>query len=93
MVTYALSGKIRQLENDPHAALCGDWFTGQAVATNLGHVLLPANAALMEQVRAAFAQWYQNGHTDESDSNTVLLRLQLTSGVIFSHGARYELTF
>jgi general stress protein 26 len=47
----------------------------------------------MSKLRAAFAEWYDNGHTDESDPNTCLLRVQLTDGVLFSNGTKYEIDF
>lgn len=93
VVTYALSGKVQQLSADPHAAICGDWFTANAVGENLGHVLREENQAVMEKLRSAFAAWYDNGHTNEADPNTVLLKLQLTDGVLFNQGTRYDITF
>ena len=93
VVTWALSGKMQQLSADPHASICGDWFTANALGENLGHVLREENQAIIERLRAAFAAWYDNGHTNEADPNTVLLKLRLTDGVLFSHGTRYDLTF
>lgn len=93
VVTHGLSGKIRQIAKDPAAAICGDWFTAHGVGENLGHVLREENRAVMEKLRAAFAAWYGNGHVDEADTNTCLLRIQLTDGVLFSHGTRYDVDF
>lgn len=44
-------------------------------------------------LRAAFAAWYANGHTNEADPNTCLLRVRLTDGVLFAEGKRYEIEF
>lgn len=93
VVTYALSGKMRQISKDPAVALCGDWFTAQGVGENLGHVLLEENRDIMRMLREAFASWYGNGHTNEADPNTVLLRIRLTEGVLFSQGKRYDINF
>lgn len=93
VVTYALSGKMQQLGKNPHAAISGEWFTANGIGENLGHVLRPENAAIMERIRAAFASWYDNGHTNEADENTCLLRVKLTDGILFSHGTRYEIDF
>lgn len=93
VVTYGLSGKMRQIARDPSVAICGDWFTARAVGENLGYVLREENRAIMDKLRAAFAAWYDNGHTNEADPNTVLLKLRLTSGVLFSHGTKYEIEF
>lgn len=92
-VTYALSGKMQQIGQNPKVAICGDWFTARGTAESMGHILLPENAALADKLRAAFAEWYANGHTNEADPNTIILRIRLTEGVLFHHGTRYDITF
>ena len=93
VVTYALSGKMKQIAENPAVAVCGEWFTAHGVGKNLGHVLLEENRTVMELLRAAFAVWYGNGHTNEADPNTCLLKIRLTDGVLFADGVRYELEF
>ena len=92
-VTYALSGKMQQIGRNPKIAICGDWFTAHGIGESMGHILLPENAAMADKLRAAFAAWYDNGHTNESDPNTIILRIRLTEGVLFHHGTRYDITF
>lgn len=92
-ITYALSNKIKQIAENPTVAICGDWFTARGVGENLGHIRLPENEAIAGKLREAFASWYQNGHTNEADPNTVILRLRLTEGVLMDHGTRYDLKF
>ena len=91
VITHAKSGKIQQLAVNPNAALCGDWFTAHGIGENLGHVRL--HPERMETLRTVFASWYDNGHVNEDDPDTVLLRIRLTDGVLFSHGTRYDLDF
>ena len=93
VITHALSGKMGQIAQNPAVALCGDWFTAHGVGENMGHILADENKALAQKLRTAFAGWYGNGHTDESDPNTCILRIRLTDGVLFSHGTRYDLVF
>lgn len=93
VVTYALSGKMQQIAKNPVVAVSGEWFTAHGIGENLGHVLLPENQAIMDILRAAFAAWYDNGHTNEADPNTCLLKIQLTDGVLFSDGTRYDIEF
>ena len=93
VVTYSLSGKMQQIAKNPTVAISGEWFTAHGVGENLGHVLLPENKAVMGILRVAFAAWYGNGHTNEADPNTCLLKISLTDGVLFSDGTRYELAF
>ena len=93
VVTYSLSGKIRQIAQNPTVAICGEWFTAHGIGENLGHVLLPENKAVMDILRKAFAAWYSNGHTNEADPNTCLLKIKLTDGVLFSNGTRFDIDF
>ena len=92
-VTYALSGKMQQIGRNPKIAICGDWFTAHGIGESMGHILLPENAAMADKLRAAFAEWYANGHTNAADPNTIILRIRLTEGVLFHHGTRYDITF
>ena len=92
-VTYALSNKIKHIQDAPEVAICGEWFTGHGIGENLGHVGKPSNASVMDTLREAFAAWYSNGHTDESDPNTCLLRITLTDGILFNNGTRYVMDF
>ena len=93
VVTYSLSGKMQQIAKNPTVAISGEWFTAHGVGENLGHVLLPKNKDIMDILRAAFAAWYDNGHTNEADPNTCLLKIRLTDGVLFSDGIRYDIDF
>jgi general stress protein 26 len=47
----------------------------------------------MSKLRAVFAEWYDNGHTDENDPNTCLLRVKLTTGVLYHDGKKYMIDF
>ena len=93
IVTYALSNKMRHIVKDPTVAVCGDWFTAQGVGENLGHVKAEENAEIMAKVRTVFAEWYDNGRTNEEAPNTCLLRVRLTEGVLYHHGTRYDIDF
>jgi general stress protein 26 len=93
IVTYELSNKMKQIGKNPEVAVCAEWFTAHGTGENLGHVLAPENAERMEILRTAFAEWYGNGHTNENDPHTCLLRIRLTDAVLLSHGTRYEVDF
>ena len=93
VVTYSLSGKMQQIAKNPTVAISGEWFTAHGVGENLGHVLLSENKEIMDILHAAFAEWYDNGHTNEADPNTCLLKISLTDGVLFSDGTRYDIDF
>ena len=56
-------------------------------------MLATANVEIISKLRAVFAEWYDNGHTNEEDSNTCILKIELTDAVLFHHGTRYVLEF
>ena len=93
VITYALSGKMRQLAANPSCALAGEWFTAHGMGESLGWFGSAENAPVAAKLRAAFAEWIDNGHNDLSDSNCVILRIRLTDAVLFANGTRYELDF
>ena len=92
-VTYALSGKMQHIAKNPQVAICGDWFTARGFGENMGHILLPENADMADKLRKVFSEWYGNGHINEADPNTIILRMKLTDGVLFNHGTRYDIDF
>ena len=93
VIAHALSGKMKQIAANPAVAVSGEWFTGHGVGENIGHVCAEKNQAIAAKLRSAFAAWYDNGHTNEADPNTCILRIRLTDGVLFSHGTRYDMDF
>lgn len=90
IITHALSHKMKQLAAVPTVAIAGDWFTAHGTGTSLGFVGKEENLPLAEKLKKVFAQWIDNGHTDLSDENTVILQVELTDGLLLSHGARYS---
>ena len=92
-VTYSLSDKMKQIKKNPEVAVCGEWFTAHGIGENLGHVLDEKNAEIMSKLRAVFSAWYYNGHVDENAPHTCLLRVRLTSGILFHNGTKYIVDF
>jgi len=90
IITYALSNKIKQIENNPVIAIAGEWFTAHGKGINLGHFGKKENYAIAEKLKSAFADWIDNGHNNFDDENTIILCVELTDGILLSHGTRYE---
>ena len=90
VLTYALSNKMKQIEGNSTVALAGDWFTGHGKAVNLGYFGKEENESIAKKMREVFAAWIDNGHNDFSDVNTCILKIELTDGVLFAQGKRYE---
>lgn len=92
-ITYATSNKMKQIARNPAVAICGEWFMANGIGESLGYIRDEKNREIADKLRSAFAEWYSNGHTDESDPNTIVLRVKLTDAVLFSHGTRYDIDF
>lgn len=93
VITYALSNKMKQIAKNPNIAIAGDWFTAHGKGVNLGYFCKEENKDIAEKLRKAFAEWIDNGHNNFEDENTCILCIQLTDGVLFSHGTRYAIDF
>lgn len=93
IITHALSNKIKQIQQNPTVGICGEWFTAHGKGANLGWFCKEDNSAIAQKLREAFAQWIDNGHNDFEDQNTCILCIQLTDGVLFSQGTRYDIDF
>lgn len=92
-ITYALSNKMKQIEVNPTVAICGEWFTAHGVGENMGYICDGRNKEIAAKLRKIFSAWYSNGDINESDPNTIILRIRLTDAVLFSHGTRYDINF
>ena len=93
IITHKLSNKMRHIEKNPIIAISGEWFTAHGKAEDLGYFGDPGNAEIAEKLRTAFREWINNGHNDFSDTNTRILCVRLTDGVLFSHGTRFDIDF
>ncbi len=91
VITHALSSKMKQIEQNPVVAISGEWFTGHGKGMNLGYFGSKENEAIADKLKSVFAEWIDNGHTDFSDINTCILCIQLTDGILLSHGTPYEM--
>ncbi len=90
IITYALSNKMRQIKQNPAVAIAGEWFTAHGRGINLGYFGKPENLWIAGKLKLVFAEWIDNGHTDFRDENTIILRVELTDGLLLSHGRRFE---
>ena len=93
VLTHALSGKMKQIEQNPTVAISGEWFTAQGIGENLGYFGKSENLRIARKMRDIFSSWIDNGHNNFDDINTCILRIRLTEGILFSNGARYEIDF
>ncbi len=90
IITHALSNKMKHIENNSTVAIAGDWFTAHGKGVNLGYFGKEENVEIADKLKKAFAEWIDNGHNNFDDENTIILRIELTDGRLFSHGTKYE---
>lgn len=90
IITYALTNKIKQIEKNPNVAIAGEWFTAHGRGKNLGYFGKEENRIIAEKLKVVFAEWIDNGHNNFDDENTIILCVELTDGLLLSHGTRYE---
>ena len=93
VLTHGLSGKMKQISQNPNVAISGDWFTAQGNGVDLGYFGKAENARIAGKMKDVFSAWIDNGHNDFDDINTCILCIELTSGILFSNGTRYEIDF
>ena len=93
IITDARSNKIHQIEKQADVAVSGDWFTAEGTAENLGWVGLTKNDRIFQELKNAFSAWIGNGHMNEKNENTCILKVQLVKGVLMSNGKKYEIEF
>ena len=93
IITHGLSNKRKHIRKNANVAICGDWFTSHGQGSNLGWFCKEENREIADKLRSAFSSWMNHEHNDFDDENTCIFRIQLTHGILFSHGTRYELYF
>ena len=84
IITYALSNKMKHIENNPTVAIAGDWFTAHGKGVNLGYWGKEENRFIAEKLKNVFAEWIDNGHNDFDNKNTIILCVELTDGLLLS---------
>lgn len=74
-------------------AIAGEWFTAHGKGVNLGYLGKRENHEIADKWRVVFGEWIDNGHNDFEDKNAIILCIQLTDGVLLSHGTAYDIEF
>jgi general stress protein 26 len=90
IITHALSDKMKHIKNNPTVAIAGKWFTAHGKGVSLDHFGKKENGMIAEKLKNVFAEWIDNGHNNFDDENTIILCVELTDGLLLSHGTRYE---
>lgn len=91
IITYALSNKMKHIEQDPTVAIAAEWFSAHGRGSSLGYFGKAENQWIAGKLREAFAAWIDNGHNNFQDENTIILCVELTDGLLLSHGTKYTM--
>lgn len=89
-ITNVATNKMKHINANPIVGICGEWFSGHGKAESLGYIRNEENTDLADKLREAFASWYNNGHTNENDINTIILKITISDGTIYKDGKRFE---
>ena len=89
IITHALSNKMRHIEHNPAVAIAGEWFSAHGTGINLGYWGKTENQSIANKLKEVFAEWIDNGHNNFDDENTIILCVELTDGLLLSHGTKY----
>ncbi len=90
IITYALSNKMRHIKSNATVAIAGEWFAAHGKGVNLGYFGKAENYRIAGKLKNVFSEWIDNGHNNFDDENTIILCVELTDGLLLSHGTRYE---
>lgn len=90
VLTYGLSNKMKQIEENPIVAIAGEWFTAHGKPVNLGYFGKKENEEIAQKMRMVFSSWIDNGHNNFDDVNTCILKIELIDGVLYSNGTRSD---
>ena len=93
VLTHGLSNKMKQIAENPNVAISGEWFTANGKGINLGYFGKKENEIIANKMKCVFSEWIDNGHNNFEDENTCILQIELTNGLLLSHGTRYEIDF
>lgn len=89
IITHRLSGKMKHIRSGSVIAVVGEWATAHGKGIDLGYIGSSENRELSEKLKSIFCEWIYNGDADLNDENTVILRVELTDGILLSHGKKY----
>lgn len=56
VITYALSNKIKHMENNPVIAIAGEWFTAHGKGINLGYFGKEENHRIAKRLKEVFSE-------------------------------------
>lgn len=92
VVTHESTHKMRDIAENPDAALCKGLLCAKGTGVNLGNPLRQENLPLRQTLREIFVKFYSR-HVNESDPQTCILQVRLKTAAVFTGDTKYLLEF
>ncbi|MDO4568435.1 MAG: pyridoxamine 5'-phosphate oxidase family protein [Clostridia bacterium] len=93
IVTYASTNKVRQITENPRAAMTNkQMHSFSGLARNIGHPLKPQNSEIRNALIPVFADWYFQ-HNDEGDDDMCYIEFEPQTGFVHDGGMGYRVDF
>lgn len=93
-IVDAKSNKMKEIAKNSIVGICSnDYFSAHGTVINLGHIYKEENMSLAKKLKYAFREWWDNGHSDYNDKNTIILEIKLIDAVFFDFETRYVMDF
>ncbi len=92
VITHMSTHKMKEIEEKYNVAICKDLMCAQGIGENLGNPKIEQNLALTKELQEVFIAFY-NLHVNEDDTGTCILKITLTSAVVFSTNTKYVIDY
>ena len=92
LTSYSLSSKAKQIALNSNVSLCYRLNIFHGNCQNIGNPTLESNQEIREELKKAFYLFYEK-HVDEKDTNTCLLKIELTMATMFINNKKYQFDF
>ena len=90
--SYALSNKVKEIEDNPNVAINHNLFVSHGTAKNIGNPLKKENLSIREELKQAFCSFYEK-HINEEDEHTCILEINLKDAIVFANDYKYCINF
>ena len=92
VVAHAGTTKVKEIEENPHIALCNNFYNFKGKAINAGHPLNQDNEEIRKILMKEFEPWYF-AHNNEEDTQMCYIKITPQSGYFHKDGIGYHVNF
>lgn len=92
VVTHISTQKMKDIAKTSSVAICKDLMCAQGMVENIGNPKVEENKIITKELREAFVSFYDR-HVNEDDPGTCILKITLTSAVVFNSNTKYSIDY